>query len=181
MRKQIINELRDMVDGLLNQNGQYEVEVDVVRKNNSVEMNALTIRKDRSSIRAVAYVDFLVDEYLAEKRTLMDTAKKIVFDYFKQSEERCEMIENYSEILNNKERLLDCVEMKIVNKSKNSIDADTVPHKDFLDLMVVYRAIVNRNEDDMASFMVSNSLMEMLNISFEELDEAATMNTKERA
>lgn len=81
--------------------------------------------------------------------------------------------ESVSYILNN------CF-IRLVNRSTNENLIDYCPHKSFLDLEQVYRVMIYQTEDGMASYQVTNDLLERTGISPEVLYEAAYKNTREK-
>ena len=67
---------------------------------------------------------------------------------------------------------------KLINAEKNKGLLEDVPHKDFLDLSIVFQCLVSLEEiGEDASILINNTHSEMWNVSVEELYQAAMENT----
>lgn len=67
---------------------------------------------------------------------------------------------------------------QLVNAEKNMRCLVDMPHKDFLDMVAIYRVVVDSTESENVSFKVKKSLCDTLAITKEELDAAASRNTE---
>ena len=72
----------------------------------------------------------------------------------------------------------DNIIFQLINTEKNKNLLSNVPHRQFLDLSIIYRWLVNEDEEGISSAMIHNSLAEKLGLSEEELFELALDNTK---
>ncbi len=69
------------------------------------------------------------------------------------------------------------VVLNLVNTERNDDLLKTVPHKTFHDLSVIYRCIVdNQRDNGISTFVITNSLMEHLNLDGQTLDSCAKRN-----
>lgn len=67
---------------------------------------------------------------------------------------------------------------QLINTKKNENLLSKVPHRQFLDLSIIYRWIVNEDEKGISSALIHDSLAKDLGMSEEELFELALVNTK---
>ena len=81
-----------------------------------------------------------------------------------------------AETLGSREYILANVFGQLVNGNQ---DFTGVPHTQFLDMAIVYRARVNAGNDGVASYKITNDLLRHAGISENELADNATRNTKE--
>lgn len=69
--------------------------------------------------------------------------------------------------------------MEVVSAERNADLLDKVPHENMEDMAVVYRLVLDSNDDGRASVLVTNGLMEQFGISHEELRADALENAPE--
>lgn len=81
--------------------------------------------------------------------------------------------QEFAKMVKSKESILENVKYLLVNKKWNEADLDSYPHKDYLDLAVLYEV---RNKNASMSVKITNDIMQNSGITFEELDEAANNN-----
>lgn len=67
--------------------------------------------------------------------------------------------------------------MHLVNTERNRELLKTAPHREMMDLSVVYRIIISRNKFGLNTVLVSNEVMEKLGLAEKELDVLAYRNT----
>lgn len=72
----------------------------------------------------------------------------------------------------------DNIIFQLINTEKNKNLLSNVPHRQFLDLSIIYRWLVNEDEEGISSAVIHDSLAENLGLSEEELFELALANTK---
>lgn len=72
----------------------------------------------------------------------------------------------------------DNIIFQLINTEKNKNLLSNVPHRQFLDLSIIYRWLVNEDEEGISSAVIHDSLAEELGLSEEELFELALDNTK---
>lgn len=75
-----------------------------------------------------------------------------------------------------KEYILNRVEYQLINTGRNIVRLSCMPHRELLDLSVIYRVAM---DEDGAGVAVSHALCDKYDISERELDIAARKNTKE--
>ena len=68
---------------------------------------------------------------------------------------------------------------QLINTEQNKEMLKDVPHREFQDLSIIYKWVVNREKDGVASILIRNDLAERLGFSEMELYKIALENTKE--
>ncbi|NBI64823.1 hypothetical protein D3Z38_17730 [Clostridiales bacterium] len=71
----------------------------------------------------------------------------------------------------------DSIVMNLINRELNQELLQTVPHKDVMDLSIIYRIIMEQDDSGLATILVDNHILEELEISEKELEELAHANT----
>lgn len=152
----------------------YEVYLNEIRKNNGMVHQAVTIREQGGKVAPSFYIDSFLKAIESEEISIWEAAEEISGFY----RERVNM-ERARELRKciNKEYVLEKVVYQLVNKEKNTDLLSRIPYKEFLDLAVIYRVIVEEN-DGYASMAVTNNLCDAYSISKDELDAAARSNTE---
>ncbi|MCB6992714.1 DUF5688 family protein [bacterium 210820-DFI.6.37] len=72
----------------------------------------------------------------------------------------------------------DAVVMNLINTERNRQLLASVPHKAFLDLSVIYRIILRQEDCGLSTILITNRLMEQMELDEEELDRLARENTE---
>lgn len=74
------------------------------------------------------------------------------------------------------EQMKDKLVMQVVSAEANKEMLETVPHKDIEDMAVVYRFVLESNDESRASVLVTNRIMENMGITAEQLHADAVEN-----
>lgn len=174
MIEKIKKELIEEVSRLLGEDKKISIES--IRKNNRTEKTGLVILTEGRSANPVIHIDDVL-AYIAEgKSTVAEQAKRIQQAYA-AVEEACEKIEIPP--VKSRNYLLEHVIFQLVNAERNAELLESVPHRKFLDLAVIYRAILNSDKEEFSSAIVTNSMAEAADVTLEELEEAAKKNTRD--
>lgn len=72
----------------------------------------------------------------------------------------------------------DKVFFQLINTEKNKEMLKTMPHREYLDMSIIYRTLCYRNEYGIGSAMINNDIMKKMNLTEEELYKAAYENTE---
>jgi hypothetical protein len=86
-------------------------------------------------------------------------------------------VQNNSAMLNFEEAK-DNIVMQLVNREQNKELLENLPHRDFQDLSIIYRWIVEIDGNGISSTIVNTALAEKLGMNEEQLFQAAVVNTK---
>jgi hypothetical protein len=76
------------------------------------------------------------------------------------------------------EKAKDNIIMQLVNTEQNKGMLENLPHREFQDLSIIYRWLIDKDGEGIASTMVNVSLAEKLGLTEEQLFQAAVVNTK---
>ena len=71
----------------------------------------------------------------------------------------------------------DKIVFQLVNTKNNLCMLEDIPHRDFMDLSVIYRWGIDFSENGVASVLISNDLADLMGLTEEELFECAKENT----
>lgn len=169
MREEMISEISDLVK---ERTGAF-VSVRNVIKNNGMILTGMSIREADKDIAPTIYIDRCIEEVLARKITVEDLVDEIVRIY-EEHKDKNPISKGFAP---DKDYILGRVELKLVNKGMNKELLREVPHRDFLDLAVMYIVVVEGGDNVYASFLIRNEILEAYGITQEELEEAAAKNT----
>ncbi len=149
------------------------VEIHEVQKVNEC-MDALTVFPEgESRIAPNIYLSVMYEDYKQHEnieKSLQDAAKVV----------EVAMKENkVSNIDVDKEFTPDKVYMVLVNKEQNREMLAKVPHRDFQDLAVIYRWLVDKSSDGIMSTIITDGIAERIGMTEEQLFMHSVENTKE--
>ena len=161
---------------------EYRNGIVMIQKMNKVnqEKDGLTVIREGESlgdnILPTIYVNDMYENYLVRgdfsevmshaAEVMMDASKDVPFD----------LRESAMDIDKIKSNLIVC----LVNTEQNKEMLKEVPHREFNDLSVIYRWIVDIHEDGVASAIINNYNVQMLSMTEPELYEKAMENTREK-
>ena len=171
MRNEIVKELVKEVKCVVGEN--YNVEEKIVTKNNDTKLYAVIISEESKGVSPIIYVDGYLNKISEGVMTLLEAAKEIFTIYESAKPSTCTSEQDFL----NKEFVLSYVEYQLINLALNKDLLEATPHKELLDLAVVYRVFVNGFGEESGSFLMNNRILENLKISETEIDKAAKVNT----
>lgn len=138
---------------------------------------SVVIKEPGTNAAPLIYIDSIMERIEVREISLKDAAKEIASTYknvkYSYNQKIHDVISNIS-----REYVLENVVYQLVNAEKNMRFLADMPHKDFLDMVAVYRVVVDSTESENVSFKVKKSLCDTLSITEEELDAAASQNTE---
>lgn len=149
-----------------------EVEIRPVTKVNKVK-DSLVIRADDERVVPNFYLDDIYENY-KETQDLEAVLHSVADAYIKHLENGREMkIPEFT-----KEFISENVIMAMINTESNREMLAGVPHREINDCSIVYRVMVDKTGDGIATAVVGNDMAEAVGLKEEELFFAATENTK---
>lgn len=151
-----------------------EVSLQVVRKNNDLQLTGLTIRNTESNICPTIYLEKFYEEYESgtDMSEILERIAEVRMEHEVAEPFDVSQITDFEQI---KGKLVP----RLINAEMNSELLDARPHKLVADLAVTYCALLDQSFDGTASVAVTNELMKMWNTSVEELHEIAVANLSE--
>lgn len=133
----------------------------------NIEREAMIVELPQETTAPVIYLDdFYADVANDEiQKTLEKLATLVVKSYKRRPV--------VGQVINNKEKIV----YMLINKGRNEKNLKDIPHREFLDLAIVYKVIIENSEDGISSATITNSLADMMGLTEEELYKLATENT----
>lgn len=148
----------------------YKVSVDTINKVNQ-DMDGIIIRHENdSNVTPTIYVNTMYEEYCNGKayETVLESYNKII----KEHQTTKDKI-----IAPGLHSIKDNAVFQVINTEQNKELLKTVPHREYLDLSIIYRWMVNLDKEGMASSIINNNLANAVGLTEAELFEAASKNT----
>jgi hypothetical protein len=152
---------------------EYNVRIVPVRRNNGVMLDSMLITKPGDMICPNIYLNAFYDCY-QEGMSIPAVAERIMIQY------RSTMPGGRIDIeeLLSRDAVCGNVVYRVVNRSRNEDILKDVPHRDFLDLSLVYYVIVRNDQIGEGAVLVHREHQKLWKISDDELDLAAKENTR---
>lgn len=133
-----------------------KVAVHEVRKNNGVTLTGLTVVKRDCNISPTLYLEPYYEEYKAG--TTMENICREIMDTYEKHSVKCgfdiTMVTDFN-------RVKDNVCFKVVNAERNKELLATVPHKQMLDLAVIFFIEVLQDKAGSGTITIQNHFMDM--------------------
>lgn len=152
-----------------------EVDIKKVTKAN-MERYGMTFRVPDKNISPNLYLESYYADYKNGK-TLDCIMEQIAADY-QIAMMNCQVGDDVAGRLTDKEYVKNHVIFDLVGKAQNEAFIADVPNRDFLDLSIIYRVVISLDESGIMSTVVSNSIMDEIGMSEDELYQAAYKNTQ---
>ena len=161
---------------------KYDVRVEPVVKNNGLCLTGLivslskTIERENgiSEVSPTLYAEYMYEEY-KNGRTIDEIVEKIT-NVVENSNGCDSEIMNTILIVRDFEKVKEFILPYVINTELNEKQLKEIPNRQFLDLSIAYRVFFNREENQTASILIRNGLMESWNITEEQLYETAMKN-----
>ena len=161
-----------ILEALAERFGDSKIEYKEVLKNNGIRLDGLVVRFSNKSISPTVYVNDYYDRYVGGE-DIDDIADHIEWLIKNNSIEDDFNPESLILFENIKDRIV----YKLVNYEKNEELLNTVPHKKFLDLAVVYYIAIKEDIFESASILINNAHLELWGKNTEDIDKLAKENS----
>ena len=168
---QFLGEIRERVEARLG--SKVTGEVCTSTKNNGVKVTGLMLKSEEERVAPNFYLENQFIEWMRGLRTLEEISEKLC-DAYQQEIERSRNL--LSAIQFSWEEFRDNVFLRLINQEKNMELLESIPHRKFLDLAVVYYYSVRISDDVAGSMIITNEHLNMLGITEEELYDTAKNN-----
>lgn len=152
--------------------GNNSVKLETVRKTNDLEYVALVIMSDDTNIFPTIYLESYYDEY-CEGKMEEDVFLDIVSAYERHKLDKRMDIETFK----NYKKIKDKIIFRLINTEKNAETLKDIPHREFLNLSIVYYLLLEAKEDMSASAKITLSHIESWGVTEQELYDRALINT----
>lgn len=174
MKEAMVERLVEAVKDIAGED--YEVKAAVIKKNNGVKLDAVNIRKSDESVVPTIYIQREL-ELLEEDKITVQEAAKYVLRVYEENKGRKPVTDADIKDILGRDFILQHVEYQLVNAERNAERLEAVPARRIADLVALYRVVVSEDETGTASYILSTEQRVNAQISVEELDEAAMINT----
>ena len=158
---------------LLKSKKPYGYRKQVVHKINQ-DLDAISIIGENITMSPTLYFNNMFEYYNGTDTTVEEIALK-VFETMLEGVNQTEVTENG---LPDKDKFMENIFFQLINTEKNKTLLLDTPHREYLDLSIIYRYAVNISENDIATAMINYSLMDEFKLTEKELYEAAYKNTR---
>lgn len=155
-----------------------EVRIGKVNKvNRDLDSVTIVMPRDDGSNKSISPAIYINDMYESYKdsedlQLVMKQAAAKMMGAISQGQEMMPMIEN---LMESKDKIV----FQLINATQNAEMLKGVPHREFQDLAIVYRIVVQITpHDGIASAMITDPLAESMGLSEEDLFNLAAENTK---
>lgn len=162
LKEEIVKELGD----------DLRVSLHSVIKNNSVELQGLSIVEKDMNISPTIYINDYFKEY-KNGRKLKSIVQEIIKIYEDNRISKPIDIKFFTEFTKVKEKIV----FKLINYEKNHTLLQEIPYIQFLDLAIVFYCLVSSNEMGNATILVHNNHMDMWKTDINELYSISQQNT----
>ena len=153
--------------------GEYEVNIRQVSKNNGLRLDGLCIFKKQEPVSPTIYLDPYYERYIGGT-ILAD----IIFEIEREYERGMSLKPKLPNVESYYEAVRTQIIMRLVNYDKNKEILEDCPHIRFQDLAISFRWLAHQDEIGISTALISNKEMEMWGISLERLYEDAVVNTE---
>lgn len=136
------------------------------------EIAIIPLKESGQSVFPCLRVDELYDEYqrIGDAGAIME----LVAGKFLENNKNAPAI-----VINQDTLRRDKIVMMLINTEQNKQLLETLPHREFLDLSIVYRLGLGSNKDGLYYSMVDNKLAKAMGMNEQELFQVAYANTRE--
>ena len=155
---------------------RYEVTINKITKNNDTILSGLTIRQGDLNISPTIYLNEYYEGYENSRYTLYSIVNHIIETYKKNKTDKSVDMKFFLDF----DSVRPFIVHRIINTERNKDFLKDVPHVEFLDLSIVFMAIINgytNYKDGLASITVTNSHCKIWEIGIDELIFTARQNT----
>lgn len=152
-----------------------KVRIKRVRKNNGVFLDCMVVQITNSVLSPSFHMDECFKNYLQGMKV-----EEIVSNILSICEDSRAVKDSTFDFLENFNNIRDRLVGHLVNREKNKDILEDVPHRDFLNLTIVYYCILDDQENSAGGFMVRNHMMQEWGVTEERVHQEAVMNMKLR-
>lgn len=150
----------------------YTVDIQNLPKNNGIVLSSVTIRQPECSISPVVYLDSYYTEY--QQGSSMDEILHEISATLHANEQPPADIE--PKTLLSYEANRKKISFRLVNAAYNETRLQSLPHKKYLDLAIIFSIFLGRTETGVMSTVIDNTMLSTWGISVDQLMQDALAN-----
>ena len=152
----------------------YSVKEESVIKNNDIRMKGISITEQGMNISPNIYLEGYYEAYRAGS-SLREIEDCVLRCYRENKAE----VRFDADLFMDWKRIREKVIYKLVNYDRNRELLKDVPHRQFLDLAIVYECFLGADSNSGATILIHDSHLELWGVTADELHETACRNTPE--
>lgn len=153
---------------------EYEIKVNRIMKNNSVELDGIVFFKEGDNISPNIYLNSYYERY-QEGESVERIAEDIIHLY---EQSKGSQSPDYQEFEFEFDKVKEFLVYRLVNYQKNRKLLKEVPHVRFLDLAITFHCLVKEDDEGIGTIRITNEHMNLWGVSIKELMRLATINTR---
>lgn len=157
---------------LLKSKKPYGYKKQVIHKVNQ-DLDSISLIGENIKMSPTLYFNNMYDYYNGTDAAIEELALK-AFETMLEGVNQTEITEE----LPDKEKFMENIFFQVINTEKNKTYLLEVPHREYLDLSIIYRYAGNISDNGMATATINYILMDEFKLTEEELYEAAYKNTR---
>ena len=154
-------------------NGRVKGEMCTSVKNNGVAVTGLLLKGEKEQVAPNFYLDRQFAEWMQGRITMEEIAEQLCMAYEEEISHNRHLV---SEIQFSWKEFRRNVFMRLVNREKNESLLQEIPHREFMDLAVVYYYSITLSDETLGTLIITKEHLTLLGITEEELHEAAKSN-----
>lgn len=159
-------------DLLLKSKKPYGYKKQVVHKINQ-DLDSISLIGENIKMSPTLYFNNMYDYYIDADVSVEEIALK-AFETMLEGVKQTEITGEFPD----KEKFMENIFFQVINTEKNKTLLLEIPHREYLDLSIIYRYAVNISDNDIATTTINYILMDEFKLTEEELYEAAYKNTR---
>lgn len=166
----------NLLDELPEKYAEAQVSINKVVKNNGMVLTALTVLPEGQNVAPNIYLDGFYAEYRAgsDLQTIMEEMADLCMAHIDTPQE----FANIGKDFQNFEFVKDRVIMVAINRERNDELLSDVPHQNREDLALIYKVLINSDEEGIGSITIHNNHLDYWDVSAEDLHALAEVNTR---
>ena len=157
---------------LLKSKKPYGYKKQVVHKVNQ-DLDSISLIGENIKMSPTLYFNNMYDYYNGTGAAIEELALK-AFETMLEGANQTEVTGEFPD----KEKFMENIFFQVINTEKNKTLLLEIPHREYLDLSIIYRYAVNLSDNDIATTTINYILMDEFKLTEEELYEAAYKNTR---
>ena len=170
--QQFVDDVRDCISVKIEKD--YEVRVNRVMKNNSVELDGIVFFKSGDTISPNIYLNQYYVRY--QEGEDLETIVEDIIDTYQNSMK--EQAKEYGDLTFSFEQFKDNIIYRVVNYNRNKALLESVPHVRFLDLAITFHCLVKQDNSGIGTIRLTNEHKEMWDLTVKQLMQLASENTE---
>lgn len=158
---------------LLKSKKPYGYKKQVVHKINQ-DLDSISLIGENIKMSPTLYFNNMYDYYYTNADVSVEELALKAFETMLEGVKQTEITGEFPD----KEKFIENIFFQVINTEKNKTLLLEIPHREYLDLSIIYRYAVNISDNDIATTTVNYILMDEFKLTEEELYEAAYKNTR---